>query len=628
MIFHRFLGDKQRLPDFAVAFARCDLLQDFDFPVSQFGENGQVCGSFREDPIELRQHPRRNRRMKPTSPFRECAKCGDGFFKRTVFENVPGSACLDRLENIAVIVINRQNTHSDFWKLGFDPARQFDAVHFRHPDVRQKNSRAFLPNESQGSLSVRRLSHYLQIFFQRKKTCQRVAGEVFVFGNQKRLFHRGCFGKSEPVSFPLRPFSIFIERSKLQKTGKNDRNIKEKKNEKEDLKMKRDTPYTGSRRDLFRTAGAGIVATGLSTLPTNLSAQGAPQDGLMPPKERPLPPSERVGYAIVGLGEYGTQQIIPSFAECGKSRLAAVVSGTPEKAQRIAREYGVPQAAIYDYKTMERLKDNPDVQVVYVILPNALHLEYTVRAARIGKHVLCEKPMATSVKDAETMIQECAKAGRKLMIGYRAQYEPYNLKSIELARGGTLGKLKSIVADHGRTLNPAEPRDIWRAKKALAGGGSLMDIGIYSLNACRYLTGEEPVSLQATQYSTPGDPRFAEVEETIHFMLRFPSGVLANCTASYGWQETKRYQVFGDKMALELDPATDYYEHRLTLTNKEGRKDIQVDKGNQFARMLDHFSDCVKNNKTPKTPGEEGLRDLKLMLAIYEAAKTGRTLRV
>ncbi len=383
-----------------------------------------------------------------------------------------------------------------------------------------------------------------------------------------------------------------------------------------------------SRRDWMKRAGKGAMLAGIALQEGRTFAQGAPQDGLMPPPERPLPPSERVGYAIVGLGEYGTKQIIPSFAESSKSRLAALVSGSPDKAGRIAREYGVPQASVYDYKDLERLKDNPDVQVIYVILPNALHAEYVVRAARIGKHVMCEKPMATSVKDAELMIAECKKARRKLMIGYRAQYEPFNLKSIEMARGGALGKLKSIVADHGRTLNPAEPRDTWRAKKALAGGGSLMDIGIYSLNACRYLTGEEPVALQAVQYSTKGDPRFAEVEETVHFMLQFPSGVLANCTASYGWAETKRFQVFGDKMTLELDPATDYYEHKLTVTDKEGTKEVKVERRNQFALMLDHYSDCIKTDKTPKTPGEEGLRDLKLMMAIYEAAKTGRTLRV
>ena len=383
-----------------------------------------------------------------------------------------------------------------------------------------------------------------------------------------------------------------------------------------------------SRRDLLKTVGVGAVALGLSAGGQKIRAQGAPQDGLQPPPERPLPPSERIGYAIVGLGEYATQQIIPSFAESNKSRLAALVSGSPDKARRIAKEYGVPETSIYDYATLEKLRDNPDVQVIYVILPNSMHVEYVTRAARISKHVMCEKPMATSVKDAETMIAECKKVGRKLMIGYRCQYEPFNLKCIELVQNGTLGKIKSIIADHGRILDPSQPRDTWRAKKALAGGGSLMDIGIYSLNACRYLTGEEPVTIQAKQFSTKNDPRFAEVEETVHFLMEFPSGILANCTSSYGWSETKRYTVIGDKMALTLDPATDYYEHKLTLTDKKGAEDVKVERRNQFALEMDHFSDCIRTNRTPRTPGEEGLRDLKLMMAIYEAARTGRTLRV
>lgn len=228
------------------------------------------------------------------------------------------------------------------------------------------------------------------------------------------------------------------------------------------------------------------------------------------------------------------------------------------------------------------------------------------------------------------MIDACRKAGRKLMIAYRAQYEPYNLAAIAIARGPQkqLGKLKAIVADHGRILDPSDPADRWRMDKKLAGGGSLVDIGIYSLQAARYITGEEPVEISAMMYSTPNDPRFREVEENVNFILRFPSGVLANCTSSYGYSDVKRYRVFGADGYLELDPATDYYEHRLKIGLKDKTEERQIQEKNQFALEIDHLSECVMQNKTTQTPGEEGLQDVKLMRLIYEAARTGKTIKV
>lgn len=226
------------------------------------------------------------------------------------------------------------------------------------------------------------------------------------------------------------------------------------------------------------------------------------------------------------------------------------------------------------------------------------------------------------------MIDACNKAGRKLMIAYRAQYEPYNLAAIAIARRKELGQLKAIVADHGRNLDPKDPADQWRMNKELAGGGSLFDIGIYSLQAARYITGEEPVKISAMQYSTPGDPRFREVEENVNFILRFPSGVLANCTSSYGYADTKRIQVFGADASLELNPATDYYQHRLFISRESGTEERNIKEKNQFALEMDHLSECIMENKQPKTPGEEGLQDVKLMTTIYEAARTGRTIEL
>ena len=386
-----------------------------------------------------------------------------------------------------------------------------------------------------------------------------------------------------------------------------------------------------TRRTLLNKASLGLVAVSVSGAigaifkPASSAAQTVPASS----NEQPVPPEKKLGWAIVGLGKFATQQLIPSFAECKRSKLVALVSGDRTKAEGIAQKYGVNPKNIYNYQNYDTIRDNPEVDIIYIVLPNAMHAEYTIRGAQAGKHSMCEKPMATTVQDCQAMIDACNKADRKLMIAYRAQYEPYNLAAIEIARQKKeLGQLKAIVADHGRNLDPSDKADRWRMDKKLAGGGSLMDIGIYSLQAARYITGEEPVEINAMMYSTPGDPRFKEVEENVNFVLRFPSGVLANCTSSYGYSDVKRYQVFGEKGWLELDPATDYYKHRLVVGREQTREEMKLQEKNQFALEIDHLSECVMQNKQPKTPGAEGLQDVKLMQLIYEAAQTGKTIKV
>ncbi|WP_341530905.1 Gfo/Idh/MocA family oxidoreductase [Nostoc sp. UHCC 0302] len=385
-----------------------------------------------------------------------------------------------------------------------------------------------------------------------------------------------------------------------------------------------------TRRTLLYKAGFGFMALGVAGAvgtilrPMRTLAQAGPAST----KEPPLPPDKKLGWAIVGLGKFATQQIIPSFGECKRSKLVALVSGDRAKAEQYAQQYGVNPKNIYNYQNFDSIRNNPEVDVIYIILPNGLHAEYSIRAAQAGKHIMCEKPMAINVEECQAMINAAKKSDRKLMIAYRAQYEPYNLAAIELAQSGKLGKLKAIVSDHGRNLDPKDPADRWRANKKLAGGGSLYDIGIYALNATRYITGEEPQEISAMMYSTPGDPRFGEVEENVNFMLRFPSGVLANCTSSYGYADTKRIQVFGADATLELDPATDYYQHRLTIKRKDGNEERNIEEKNQFALEIDHLSESIIQNKQPKTPGEEGLQDVRLMQLIYEAARTGKTIKV
>src|SRR4051812_26900452 len=398
-----------------------------------------------------------------------------------------------------------------------------------------------------------------------------------------------------------------------------------------------------ARRRFLQIAGTGLVAAPVagSLLSASSSPAAAQSQGVaMPPasitgrpmpqiqKPFPLPPQDRVGYAVVGLGKFALNQIIPSFAESKRSKLVALVSGNRQKAEQVAERYGVDKKAIYDYASFDSIKDNPEINVVYIILPNGLHAEYAIRAAKAGKHVMCEKPMAPTVADCEAMIRASQRAGRKLMVAYRAQYEPFNLEVMRQAQSGELGKLKLVVSDHGRNLDPSDPADQWRMSAKLAGGGALYDIGIYSLQAARYITGEEPQEVQAMIHSTHNDRRFREVEENVVFQLRFPSGVLAQCSASYGYADTKRIMVQGSEASLTLDPATDYYEHKLTVTKGKIEEEIKVQEGNQFALEMDHLAQSIQEDQPPKTPGEEGLQDIRLMQAIYEAARLGKAVKL
>lgn len=288
----------------------------------------------------------------------------------------------------------------------------------------------------------------------------------------------------------------------------------------------------------------------------------------------------------------------------------------------MARQYGVPMRGVYTYDTFDQIRDNPDIDVVYIILPNAMHAEYTVRAAAAGKHVMCEKPMAPTVAECQRMIDACEQAQRTLMIAYRAHFEAHNVEAHRLLREGAIGELKLIVADHARILDPSHPQDRWRTQHALAGGGALVDIGIYSLNAARWFVGQEPHALWATSYSTPGDERFHEVEESLSFVLRFPGGVIANCLASYGVERVKRYRLIGAEGWLDLDPATEYEGNRLVIGRKDGREQRIIKPGNQFASEIDHLSQCIQERRQPDTPGAMGMQDVRLIQEMYAAART------
>jgi predicted dehydrogenase len=371
-----------------------------------------------------------------------------------------------------------------------------------------------------------------------------------------------------------------------------------------------------TRRGFLTTVSAGLVAANVSgTLLGRASAQ------LVVPE----PPGRKLGWAIVGLGSLSIHQILPAFAECEKSKVVALVSGHPEKANKLALRYGVDPKNIYNYQNYDSIRDNPAVDIIYIVLPNGMHAEYTIRGFEAGKHVLSEKPMANTPAECQSMIDAGRKADRKLMVAYRCRYEPVNREAIRLARSGELGPTQVILADHG--FNIGDPKQ-WRLNKALAGGGSMMDIGIYSLQAARYLTGEEPTEINAMIFNSPGDVRFKEVEETINFQLRFPSGVQANCTSSYGYAGQNHYRVVGTEGWFELEPATSYTGLRMRIRRGQELEEPDLAERNHFALEMDHMSGCVMDNKEPLTPGEEGLRDLKIMAAIYEAARTGKTVKM
>lgn len=371
-----------------------------------------------------------------------------------------------------------------------------------------------------------------------------------------------------------------------------------------------------TRRGFMGKLGAGLLATQVA----GVLLKDAAADLVVPD-----PPGKKLGWAIVGLGSLAINQILPAFAGCERSRVVAFVSGHPDKANKLALRYGVNPKNIYNYQNYDSIKDNPEVDIIYIVLPNGMHAEYTVRGLQAGKHVLCEKPMANTPAECRQMIDAGRKADRKLMVAYRCRYEPYNQEAIRMARSQELGAIKVILADAG--FNIGDPAQ-WRLKKDMAGGGSMMDIGIYALNASRYLSGEEPAEVNALIYSTPGDPRFKEVEENVNFQLRFPSGVLANCTSSYGYFPQSHYRVVATKGWVELDPATWYSGLRMRVGRDNVTEEIDLPVRDHFTAEMEHMSECVMQNKQPLTPGEEGLRDLTIISAIYEAAKTGKTVKL
>jgi predicted dehydrogenase len=291
------------------------------------------------------------------------------------------------------------------------------------------------------------------------------------------------------------------------------------------------------------------------------------------------------------------------------------VTGTPSKAKKWQEKYSIPDANIYNYENFDSIKDNPDIDIVYVVLPNAMHAEFTIRAAQAGKHVICEKPMATSIKDCEDMIAACERAGKLLSIGYRLHFDPYNLAMVEYSQQRTFGSIKKIIADDGLDIEP----NVWRLDNKLAGGGPLMDVGIYCVQGAIYTAGTLPLAVTAKEGKKTDLKRFKEVEQSMTWQMEFPGGVVAECSTSYA-EELNLLRAEAENGWFQLNPA---YEYK-GLKGKTSNGSFTFPKVNQQALQIDDFANCVLSNKKSKVPGEMGLRDVKILLAIYEAARSGK----
>jgi predicted dehydrogenase len=373
-----------------------------------------------------------------------------------------------------------------------------------------------------------------------------------------------------------------------------------------------DHPRLPNRRKFLKAAGAAGLVANLPGLAPRLYAAD--------PKTK-----DQLGWALVGLGRLSTNQLAPALEQTRHAKLVAVVTGTPAKEKVWGDKYGIPKSHIYNYETFDKIADNGDVDVVYVVLPNSMHKEYTVRAAKAGKHVYSEKPMATSSAECREMIAACKQAGRKLGVGYRCQFEPHHQECIRLAKDKVFGPVRQVDAGFGFVVEdfPKDDPKHWRLEKKLAGGGALMDVGIYALNACRYLTGEEPKSVAAQEVKT--DPqKFAEVDETIVWTMTFPSGVVATCSTTYAYNGVNKYTAYAERGSFGLVPAYSYGGIR----GFAGDRPIMKPEIDQFAAEIDDFSLCVKEDRPTRVPGEEGLRDLLAIEAIYESIRTGRAAEV
>lgn len=347
--------------------------------------------------------------------------------------------------------------------------------------------------------------------------------------------------------------------------------------------------------------------------------QGRGQPAARKPAARRGAQQERkVGYAVVGLGHFAQDAVLPAFAHAKKnSRLVALVSGDARKHRVLGNRYGVP---VYAYEDLEDCLAQPEVEAAYIALPNAQHAEYTLRAARAGAHVLCEKPMALSEARCREMIATCDESDVRLMVGYRLHFDPANLAVVEAVRSGKLGEPRLFNSTFSYQVKAPNIR-----VESEEGGGVLWDIGLYCINATRYLFRDEPIEVSAF-ISRGTDERFADTEEAVAVLMRFPGDKLASFTVSFGAAPSCSYDLVCTQGRLRLENAYEYRgDMRLEVHGSKGKvRRRTFPEHDQVAPELTYFSRCILENEEPEPNGWEGLADVRIITALYESARAGR----
>jgi glucose-fructose oxidoreductase len=356
-----------------------------------------------------------------------------------------------------------------------------------------------------------------------------------------------------------------------------------------------------TRRRFMQTVAAGSALVALRTWASETTSS----------------PGRKLGVALVGLGNYSTYQLAPALQRTRRCRLAGVVTGTPEKGVRWRREYGLPADSVYSYETMEHIADNPEIDVVYVVTPPGLHAEHTIRAARTGRHVICEKPMARNVAECEAMIAACRESGVQLAIGYRLHFEPHHREFARMAATQELGVWTRSGGANGFRLGGG---GTWRTDASLAGGGSLMDMGVYVVQAACKAHAGVPVAATA-EFVPPTRPEvFGEVEETIRWRLEFADGAVAAGESTYT-AGVSRYRAEGAEGWADLGSPAFYYGGQSLTTSRGPRRFPAV---NHQVAQLDALAADFQAGRPNPVPGEMGRRDIAIIEAIYRAARTGR----
>ncbi|MBD2463142.1 Gfo/Idh/MocA family oxidoreductase [Oscillatoria sp. FACHB-1407] len=332
--------------------------------------------------------------------------------------------------------------------------------------------------------------------------------------------------------------------------------------------------------------------------------------------------NRKIRYAVVGLGWFAQEAALPAFAQAEHSELVALVSDNPTKLKELGQKYGIQHT--YSYDQYEDCLTSGEVDAVYIALPNHLHSEYTVRAANQGIHVMCEKPMAVTEDECEQMIHACKSNSVKLMIAYRLHLEPANMQAVEVVRSGQIGEPR--IFNSVFTQQVTDAGNI-RLRK-ITGGGTIDDIGIYCINAARYLFQDEPIEVFAVA-ANKGEQRFAEVEEMTSVIMRFSDERLATFTVSFGAAQVSTYQVVGTKGDLRLDPAYAWFgelKHYLTINGET--KEQSFPPHSQLAAEFTYFSDCILQNKDPEPSGMEGLNDVRIIRALYQSIEQGQPVKL